>query len=118
MAEQAMKNRTTKEHYEKFERQSYDNKGDRYPITICKFNNPNFKGMHPTQKPVALFEYLIKTYTNEGDLVLDNCIGSGTTAIACIRTKRNYIGIEKEQKYIAVARDRVRDEKNLFNESI
>ena len=90
--------------------------GLRHPKTIQKFIRD--RGLHSTQKPVALFEYLIKTYTNEGDLVLDNCIGSGTTAVACIRTKRNYIGIEKEQKYIAIARDRVRDEKNLFTESI
>ena len=93
--------------------------GLRYPRTVKYFRTAESEGkLHPTQKPVALFEYLIKTYTNEGDLVLDNCIGSGTTAVACIRTKRNYIGIEKEQKYIAIARDRVRDEKNLFTESI
>lgn len=54
---------------------------------------------HPTQKPVALFEWLIKTYTNEGELILDNCAGSGTTAEACFNTGRNYIQIEKEQKY-------------------
>lgn len=64
-------------------------------------------GLHPTQKPVALFEYLIKTYTNEGDLVLDNCIGSGTTAVACIRTNRNYIGIELDETYHQIACDRV-----------
>jgi len=67
---------------------------------------------HPTQKPVALCEYLIKTYTNEGDLVLDNCLGSGTTAIACIRTGRNYIGIEKEQKYVDIALQRIAEEKS------
>jgi len=63
--------------------------------------------LHPTQKPVELFEYLIKTYTNEGDLVLDNCIGSGTTAIACLNTNRNYIGIEKEEKYFNIANERI-----------
>lgn len=63
--------------------------------------------LHPTQKPVALFEYLIKTYTNEGDLVLDNCIGSGTTAIACINTNRNYIGIELDEKYFNIAEKRI-----------
>jgi len=63
--------------------------------------------MHPTQKPVALFEYLIKTYTNEGDLVLDNCAGSGTTAIACIRLNRKYILIEKEEKYCEMAAKRI-----------
>ena len=62
---------------------------------------------HPTQKPVALMEYLIKTYTNEGETVLDNCIGSGTTALACIGTNRNFIGIEKEQKYVDIANKRI-----------
>ena len=64
--------------------------------------------VHPTQKPVALFEYLIRTYTNEGDTVLDNCIGSGTTAIAAINTGRKYIGIEREEKYCRIAEERIR----------
>ena len=63
--------------------------------------------VHPTQKPVALFEYLIRTYTNEGEIVLDNCIGSGTTAIACINIGRNFIGIEKEEKYVRIAQKRI-----------
>jgi len=63
--------------------------------------------IHPTQKSVELFEYLIKTYSNENDIVLDNCIGSGTTAIACINTNRNYIGIEKEEKYFNIANERI-----------
>ena len=63
--------------------------------------------VHPTQKPVALFEYLIKTYTNEGDLVLDNCCGSGTTAVACKELNRNYICIEKEKEYFDIACDRI-----------
>lgn len=67
------------------------------------------KNLHPTQKPVALFEYLIKTYTNEGDLVLDNCAGSGTTAIACINTKRRYILMEKEQKYYDIILKRINE---------
>ncbi len=70
---------------------------------------PMQRGLHPTQKPVALFEYLIKTYTNEGDLVLDNCAGSGTTAIACLNTKRQFIVIEKEQKYYDMILKRVGD---------
>jgi site-specific DNA-methyltransferase (adenine-specific) len=65
------------------------------------------RGLHPTQKPVALFEYLIKTYTNEGDLVLDNCAGSGTTGVACINLKRNYILIEKEKEYCEIAEKRI-----------
>ena len=67
------------------------------------------KTSHPTQKPVALFEYLIRTYTNEGETVLDNCIGSGTTAVAAINTGRNFIGIEQESEYVEVARKRIAD---------
>jgi len=70
-----------------------------YPSSVLKITNPNNGNIHPTQKPIELFEYLIKTYTNEGDIVLDNCIGSGTTAIACIKTKRNYIGWENDTKH-------------------
>ncbi|MCK9268783.1 MAG: site-specific DNA-methyltransferase [Alkaliphilus sp.] len=76
-----------------------------YPKSIQKINRD--RGLHPTQKPVALFEYLIKTYTNEGDLVLDNCAGSGTTAIAAINTNRNYILMEKEEKYCEIIRKRI-----------
>ena len=83
-----------------------------YPKTIIEFPRPNNLsggGLHPTQKPVALFEYLIKTYTNERDLILDNCAGSGTTAIACRNTNRNYILIEKEKKYIDVINKRIEE---------
>ena len=66
-------------------------------------NNKKENGLHPTQKPVALFEYLIKTYTNEGDLVLDNCAGSGTTAIACKKLGHSYIGMELSQQQIDYA---------------
>ena len=85
-----------------------------YPKTIQFFkgvSNNSKERIHPTQKPVALFEYLIKTYTNEGDLVLDNVAGSGTTAIACINTKRNYILIEKKQKYINAINQRIKAQK-------
>lgn len=76
--------------------------------SVLQFANPSGKGhLHPTQKPVPLFEYLIKTYTNEGDTVLDNCIGSGTTAIACINTGRNFIGIEKDETYFELASGRI-----------
>lgn len=80
-----------------------------YPRNYQKFNNRT-DGLHPTQKPVALFEYLIKTYTNEGDLVLDNCAGSGTTAVAAKQLKRNFIGIEISEKYCEIARQRLRQE--------
>ena len=79
----------------------------RYPDSILKFSRPVSKFIHPTQKPVALFEYLIKTYTNEGNIVLDNCIGSGTTAVACLKTNRKFIGFEKEGKYYNIALKRI-----------
>ena len=81
------------------------NHGNRCPTRILNFDQE--RGYHPTQKPVALFEYLIKTYTNEGDLVLDNCIGSGTTAVAAKRTGRHFIGIELSSEYCEIARKRV-----------
>lgn len=70
-------------------------------------NNSNEKTKHPTQKPVKLFEYLIKTYSNEGETVLDNCMGSGTTAVACINTGRNYIGFEMDEEYYQITQDRI-----------
>ena len=86
-----------------------------YPKSIIELRQMiNFdkdSGFHPTQKPVALFEYLIKTYTNENELVLDNCIGSGTTAIACLQTNRNFIGIEINQEYVDIANKRINDYK-------
>ena len=63
--------------------------------------------LHKTQKPLKLFEYLIKTYTNEGDLVLDNCMGSGTTGVACVNLNRDFIGIELDNKYFAIAKKRI-----------
>lgn len=76
-----------------------------YPRSILKFATVD--GAHPTQKPVALLEYLIKTYTLEGETVLDNCMGSGSTGIACLNTGRHFIGIEKDDKYFAVASERI-----------
>lgn len=73
------------------------NNGKRSPVSIIEFKKD--KGLHPTQKPVALFEYLIRTYTNPGDVVLDNCAGSGTTGVACVNTKRNYILFETDKGY-------------------
>ena len=80
---------------------------ERFPVAIIKFNTDKANSQHPTQKPVELFEYLIKTYTNEGDLILDNCIGSGTTAIACINTNRRFIGMELSPEYCKIANDRL-----------
>jgi site-specific DNA-methyltransferase (adenine-specific) len=84
------------------------NYGDRFPTRILRFNQE--RGFHETQKPVALFEYLIRTYTNEGDTVLDNCIGSGTTGIAAKNTGRNYIGIELNSEHACLARKRIEAE--------
>ena len=77
-----------------------------YPRNYQFFTNRT-NGLHPTQKPVALCEYLIKTYTNEGETVLDNCMGSGTTAVACINTNRNFIGFEMEKHYCEIANKRI-----------
>ena len=67
--------------------------------------------LHPTQKPVALLEWLIKTYTNKGEVVLDNCMGSGSTGIACLNTNRNFIGIELDEGYFKIAKERLREVK-------
>ncbi len=77
-----------------------------YPVSIIEYSNAK-RGVHPTQKPVALFEYLIKTYTNEGDLVLDNCSGSGTTGVACKNLNRNCILIEKDEEYYKIAERKI-----------
>lgn len=81
-----------------------------YPNHLLEIKNEvanNKKRLHPTQKPVALLEYLIKTYTNEGEIVLDNCMGSGSTGIACLNTNRRFIGIEKDTKYFDIAERRI-----------
>jgi site-specific DNA-methyltransferase (adenine-specific) len=80
---------------------------ENYPRMVLEFKKDDAIRLHPTQKPVALFEYLIKTYTQPGEIVLDNCIGSGTTAIAAHNTGRFFIGIEKEPKYCEIARKRL-----------
>ena len=85
------------------------NNGERYPIDIIKFNKES--GLHPTQKPVELLEYLIKTYTNEKNIVLDNCMGSGSTGVACINTDRYFIGIELDKNYFKIAEKRLSEAK-------
>jgi len=79
-----------------------------YPRSILTFNKPG-KPLHPTQKPVALMEYLIKTYTNEGDTVLDFTMGSGTTGVACVNTNRDFIGIELDEGYFTIAEKRIKE---------
>lgn len=76
-----------------------------YPNTILTFSKD--KGLHPTQKPLDLLEYLIKTYTNEGETVLDNTMGSGTTGVACVNTNRGFIGMELDDKYFEIAKERI-----------
>ena len=80
----------------------------KYPKSILTFSKPHPSiSIHPTQKPVELLEWLIKTYTNEGETVLDNCMGSGSTGVACVNTNRKFIGIELDQEYYKIAKDRI-----------
>ena len=91
------------------------NDGIYYPSDILDFSHSNHDSIHPTQKPVALFEYLIKTYTNEGELVLDNCSGSGTTAIACMNTNRRFICIERDETYHKKSLERLANHEPLLH---
>lgn len=86
-----------------------ENTGVRYPSSVQEFPNPNNDYCHPTQKPVALMEYLIRTYTNPGEVVLDCCAGSGTTGVAAVNTGRGFIGIEKEAEYYAIMERRIQE---------
>lgn len=97
---------STGENWAEMRENSYVQEWTNYPTQLLKFPYDKDK-LHPTQKPVALFEYLIKTYTNKGETVLDNCIGSGTTAIAAVNTGRFFIGIEKEKEYVDIANKRL-----------
>lgn len=105
---------------EVFGRTNADNyyaSSERYPCSIIEFSKDTQKSaFHPTQKPVALLEYLIRTYSDKGDLVLDNCMGSGTTAIACMNTDRNFRGIELAENHFETARKRVRDNRERITE--
>lgn len=93
------------------ESSSINKTGKRYPVNVLTFSNGNHHGItHPTQKPVPLLEYLIKTYTNEGDTVLDNCMGSGSTGVACVHLNRNFIGMELDEHYFQVAKERIEKE--------
>lgn len=94
---------TTKEFYTA---QSKGNNDYKYPTSVKYFNSVR-GGLHPTQKPVDLLEYLIKTYTSEGETILDNCMGSGSTGVACINTNRNFIGIELDENYFNIAKNRI-----------
>lgn len=106
---EAFPNRSSAEAKQKQKDKTYTEK---YPTSILEFNVRDDRGFHPTQKPVALMEYLIKTYTIEGGTVLDNCMGSGSTGVACKNTGRNFIGIEKDQKYFEIAKKRIEENIN------
>ena len=79
----------------------------KYPLSLIDIPKEHPQKFHPTQKPVALLEYLVKTYTNEGDTVLDNCMGSGSTGVACVKTKRRFIGMELDAGYFEIAKARI-----------
>ena len=98
------------EHYSGVMKRKADD-GWRHAQSVLPFNSVWHKGMHPTQKPVELLQYLIRTYTNENDVVLDNTMGSGSTIVAAIKENRQYIGIEKEEKYFDIADKRIAEEK-------
>jgi site-specific DNA-methyltransferase (adenine-specific) len=88
---------------------SSQNTGFRHPTTVLHIPNPRIKNGHPTQKPIMLMEYFIKTYTNEGDIVLDPAMGSGTTGVACMNTGRDFIGIEIDKTYFDLAKHRIEE---------
>jgi len=103
--------------YREMDRTTWVETGERYPTDVVEFSNWNGAlfgknknaTKHPTQKPVDLCAYLIETYTNPGDMVLDNCMGSGTTGVACVQTGRNFIGIEIDENYYKIAQKRIHD---------
>lgn len=92
--------------HSKIKKVAVENKGTRLPNNVLNFEKDKDK-LHPTQKPVALLEYLIKTYTTENMTVLDNCMGSGSTGTACVNTERNFIGMELDKKYFEIAKERI-----------
>lgn len=100
------KNYKGSECYGKQKDHSTISNGIRYPMQILEFAREKER-LHPTQKPVPLLEYLIRTYTNEGETVLDNCMGSGSTGVACVNTGRNFIGMELDEKYFQIAKERI-----------
>ena len=102
--------------YRKFDKPNRNQGELRVPSSYQKFNIE--VGKHPTQKPVALLEYLIKTYSNEGDTILDNTMGSGSTGVAAINTNRNFIGIEKEESYFNIAQERINEALNKQKEKL
>ena len=116
--ESHVKQKGLQQNYTFTHKKDYENVSERYPDNLLEFGSLGGKTkLHPTQKPVDLLEYLIKTYTNENDMVLDNCMGSGSTGVACKNLNRNFIGIEKDENYFRIAEKRLNylEEKLLRN---
>lgn len=112
------KKRTGEEadHYNNARRTGTVNNGDRHPVSVLEFSNGNIGSMHPTQKPVDLIAWLLRTYTNEGNIIFDPFMGSGTTGVAAAILNRNFIGCEIDSTYFAIAKARIEDaEHNLIN---
>ena len=92
--------------------------GTRYPRSVLYFKTAEDEGkLHPTQKPIALYEYLVKTYSNEGDTIFDPCMGSGTTGVACLNTNRDFIGIERDENYYAIAEERLKTDEQVAQDN-
>ncbi|MCP4100535.1 MAG: site-specific DNA-methyltransferase [Lentisphaerae bacterium] len=111
LVEVSQPSRNSKKDYDNYGNgtcKSYTQKYTNYPRQVLEFKSVQ-RTIHPTQKPVELIEYLIKTYTNEGDTVLDNCMGSGTTGVACKNLNRNFVGIELDDKYFDIATKRIEE---------
>ena len=103
------------ENWSEMNSNNYIQRWTNYPTQILEYKYDKQK-LHPTQKPVALLEYLIKTYTDEEEIVLDNCMGSGSTGVACVNTNRKFIGIELEEKYFEIAKNRIKEARNNIKE--
>ena len=100
------KRKSTGDNWSEMNNNEYIQRFTNYPTQILEFGYDKEK-LHPTQKPVALLEYLIKTYSNEDDIILDNCMGSGSTGVACVNTSRDFIGIELDKDYFNIAKNRI-----------
>ena len=103
------------ENWSEMNSNNYIQRWTNYPTQILEYKYDKQK-LHPTQKPVALLEYLIKTYTDEEEIVLDNCMGSGSTCVACLNTNRKFIGIELEEKFFEIAKNRIKEARNNIKE--
>ena len=112
------KQQTENDVYGEFKQVEVKSEGKRYPRSVIYYKTAETEGetFHKTQKPVSLLEYLINTYTNSGEVVLDNCMGSGSTGVACVNTNRKFIGIELEEKYFEIAKNRIEEARNNIKE--